>query len=87
MRAEDILPDGVDQVRQGGTTVRKGSVGAFLANAAVLRDPAAGAEARTEALRDIEVLVPPLRALGLFDVFEIKDPELRALVGAFSPDP
>ncbi len=82
MRAQDILPDGVDQVEVGDVTVRKGSVGAFLANAALLRDAALSPHERAEAVRDIEDVVPALRALGLFDVFEIRDPALRAIVEA-----
>lgn len=80
MRAEDVLPHTADSLEIGGITIRKGSVGAFLANAAVLRDPAAAAPARAEALRHIEEALPALRALGLFDVFEIRDAELRAFV-------
>lgn len=80
MRAQDVLPDHVNEVEVGGVTVRKGSVGAFLANARVLQDPGASAEARATAAGDIEALAPALRALGLFDVLEVRDPQLRALV-------
>lgn len=80
MRAQDVLPDHVNEVEVGGITVRKGSVGAFLANARVLKDPAASAEARTTAAQDIQALAPALHALGLFDVLEVRDPQLRALV-------
>ena len=80
MRAEDVLPHATDSVEIDGITVRKGSVGAFLANAAVLRDPAAAAQARTEALHHIEEALPALRALGLFEVFDIRDAELRSFV-------
>lgn len=82
MRAHDILPDHADEVQIHGTTIRKGSVGAFLANAVALRDPAATAAAREVALGDIEAALPALRALGLFDVLEIRDPQLRAFVDA-----
>lgn len=80
MRAEDVLPGATDSVEIDGIAVRKGSVGAFLANAALLRDPAAAAPARAAALRHIEEALPALRALGLFDVFQIRDAELRAFV-------
>lgn len=82
MRAHDILPDHVDEVRINGTTIRKGSVGAFLANAVALRDPAVTDAARDAVLSDIEAALPVLRALGLFDVLEIRDPQLRAFVEA-----
>lgn len=87
MRAQDVLPDHVNEVEVGGVTVRKGSVGAFLANAQVLQDPAASAQARAAAADDIGALAPALRALGLFDVFEVRDPQLRALVERPVPEP
>lgn len=87
MRAQDVLPDHVNQVEVGGVTVRKGSVGAFLANARVLQDPGATAAARAAATGDIKALAPALRALGLFDVLEVRDPQLRALVEPPVPVP
>ena len=87
MRAQDVLPDLVNEVEVGGVTVRKGSVGAFLANARVLQDPGASAEARAAAADDIGALAPALRALGLFDVLEVRDPQLRALVERPVPEP
>ncbi len=80
MRAEEVLPDNVNEVELSGVSVRKGSVGAFLLNAQALSDPATTEEARTTVLRDIEEGLPALRALGLFDVFEIREPMLRSFV-------
>ncbi len=80
MRAEDILPDGVDQIDIGGVTARKGSVAAFLANARIFSDATAAPDARAEAQRHIIELLPTLRALGLFDVLAIRDPVLQAFV-------
>jgi hypothetical protein len=82
MRASDVLSDDQDERLVAGVSVRKGSVGAFLMNARILSDPAASLEERQMAERDIIELLPALRALGLFDVFEIKDEKLRALVNA-----
>jgi hypothetical protein len=82
MRAEDILPDDINQASVNGVTVRKGSIGAFLANARVLADPAASAEARAVAEHDIIEGLPALRALGLFDLLQIRDAGLRAFVEA-----
>lgn len=39
MRAEQLLPDDQDRLDAGDTTIRKGTVGAFLINARVLTDP------------------------------------------------
>jgi hypothetical protein len=82
MRAQDILPDDVNEVHINGTTIRKGSVGAFLANAAALDDPALTAQERLAVLSAIEAALPALRAIGLFNVLEIRNPQLRAFVQA-----
>lgn len=89
MRAEDVLPDRQNEVRLGDVVARKGSVAAFLANARVLADPAADAEARAQAERDTRDLLPALRALGLFDVLDVRDAGvrdwLRAQLAALPP--
>ena len=91
MKAQDIIPDGQDFTVIDGHTVRKGSVGAFLANARVLEDPDATADERRVARDDLAALIPTLDALGLFDVFELRSPALRDEVArhraALSPAP
>jgi len=82
MRAEQMLPDHVDQVDVNGTTIRKGTVAAFLANARVFTERDASKEARTRAEADIIAALPALRAIGLFDVLEIRDAALRKWVEA-----
>jgi len=77
MKAQDIIPDGQDFTVIEGHTVRKGSVGAFLANARVLEDANATADERRVARDDLASLIPTLDALGLFDVFELRSPALR----------
>lgn len=77
MKAQDIIPDGQDFTFIDGHTVRKGSVGAFLANARVLEDTNATADERRLARDDLTALIPTLDALGLFDVFELRSPALR----------
>jgi PPOX class probable FMN-dependent enzyme len=80
MRAQDILPDDVNDTSFKGVSMRKGTVAAFLANAAAFADPALAGAARDTVLRDIDEALPALHALGLFDVLEVKHPQLRALV-------
>lgn len=80
MRAEDILPDGVDHIEIAGVNARKGSVAAFLASARVFSDVAAAPADRATAQQHIVDLLPTLRALGLFDVLAIRDPVLQAFV-------
>ncbi|MDM0005884.1 hypothetical protein QTI51_12470 [Variovorax sp. J22G73] len=80
MQAQDVLPDGQDFTVINGTTLRKGSVAAFLANARVLEDANASAEDRQTAQQDLRSLIPALETLGLFDIFELRSPALRAEV-------
>jgi hypothetical protein len=82
MRAEDRLPDAVNESLIDGVVVRKGTVGAFLANAKVWSDRTSSDEAHTIAERDIVGALPALRALGLFDVLNIRDDRLRAFIDA-----
>lgn len=82
MRPNDILPDDQNTVERHGVVVRKGSVGAFLINANVWCDATATMAQRQSAERDLLDLLPGLRALGLFDVFAIRDEALRNLIEA-----
>ena len=82
MRAHQVLPDHVNEVDVAGTTVRKGTVAAFLVNARRWSDPHASEAARADAAADIAVALPALRALGLFDVFEVRDPALQTWIDA-----
>ena len=82
MRADQILPDDVNHGQFQGVTIRKGTVAAFLANARTWTDAHAGADAREQARAQIAEDLPALRALGLFEVLQIRDERLRALVEA-----
>jgi len=52
---------------------------------AVWRDPAASADARATAEADMVSVLPAMQALGLFEVFELRDPALKALVARHLP--
>lgn len=82
MRAEQMLPDHADRIETDGTTIRKGTVGAFLVNARVLTDLDAAPVERARAEADTIDALPALRALGLFDVLDVRDPALRAWLDA-----
>lgn len=77
MQAQDLLPDDRNGAQFEGVTVRKGTVGAFLVNARVWCDAQAAPAARDGAARDMREALPALRALGLFEVLEVRDPALR----------
>lgn len=82
MKAEDLLPDHLNQADINGVVVRKGTVGAFLANARVWSHRRSSAQGRADAERDIVDALPALRALGIFEVLEIRDAALRSMVEA-----
>ena len=82
MRADQILPDDVNHGHFQGVTIRKGTVAAFLANARTWADTRAGADERDQVRAQIVEDLPALRALGLFEVLEIRDERLRAFVDA-----
>lgn len=82
MRAEDVLADHQNQGQFNGVTVRKGTVGAFLANARLWLDDASSSAERSSAERDIVDALPALHALGLFDILQVRDLALRELVSA-----
>jgi hypothetical protein len=82
MRAEQILPDHVNQADFKGVPIRKGTVAAFLANARIWADPGVSETARAQAETDLAEALPALHALGLFEVLEIRDVSLRDWIGA-----
>lgn len=82
MRAEDILPDSTNQIQRGGINIRKGSVGAFLANAKCWSDPMTPPDERKKAEHDILEALPALRAIGLFDVLTVRDAALQRWIEA-----
>ncbi|EMD6030891.1 hypothetical protein ACEOSV_26955 [Pseudomonas aeruginosa] len=80
MKAEDILPDRQDRIRLGGVEIRKGSVGAFIANARLLLEEELPTAQRRQAEEDLRALLPAIWALGLLELFELRDARLRTLV-------
>jgi hypothetical protein len=86
MRADDVLPDTANQGDFNGVTIRKGTIAAFLANAAAWSDPASSAAQRATAEAHIAEALPALRAVGLFDVLEVRDPALRAWLAQSPPN-
>lgn len=52
----------------------------FVAAAQLMLDPATPENVRREAEPRLLAQLPTLRALGLFELFELRDPALRALL-------
>lgn len=82
MKAEDLLLDNQNTRQCAGTTIRKGTVGAFLINAAHWCDSSTPAATRRLAEQDMIDALPALHALGLFDVFEIRNNDLRRFIAS-----
>lgn len=82
MRADDILPDDQSHAAYGGLAVRKGTIAAFLHNAHIWCDPTSPSTIRAVVERDMIAAMPALRALGLFDVFAIRDEALAEWLAA-----
>lgn len=82
MRAADILPDEVNSGEINGVIIRKGTVAAFLANAREFCAAQTSDENRTIAEGHMLEALPALQALGIFDVFAVRDAMLRDFVEA-----
>ncbi|EKT52933.1 hypothetical protein [Providencia burhodogranariea] len=80
MKAQDLLPDNVNKGHFNNIEVRKGTVGAFLINAKVWLDSTSSTIQRHEAEQDIIEAIPALRALGLFDILDVREHALKALI-------
>jgi hypothetical protein len=81
-RPEDVLAGDADHADFDGISARKGTVAAFLRNARRWNEPEIAATERALLTEAIAEAVPALRALGLFDVLEVRDPALRTLIDA-----
>ncbi|MCG0995975.1 MAG: hypothetical protein LKI03_05910 [Acetobacter indonesiensis] len=77
---EDILQDDQNQLEINGTFYRKGTIAAFLRNAHFWCQDTVPPDQKQALTQTLQKLTPALAALGVFDVFEIRDERLRALV-------
>lgn len=79
VRPEDVLADGQDATRVDGLNLRKGTIAAFLRNALHWTGDIADEAERAAFAQEIVAALPALKALGVFEVFAIRDPGLREL--------
>lgn len=77
MKAEEILPDNQNQVTINGQEIRKGSIGAFLLNCKAVIDLDKNSNEYKATMNTIKEQALLLEKIGLFEVFEIKIPEIR----------
>ena len=80
VKPEDVLPDGAEGTEFGGEYVRKGSVAAFVGNVRALAEVEPSTPQWEAIVAQLRELKSALVRIGVLDVFEIRDPEVRALV-------
>jgi len=80
VRPEDVLPDEVDVGTLNGVSVRKGSIGAFVANVKLLEGLDPSAPGYREVVDQLRALVPAVRAVGVFDVLALRSPVLAEII-------
>ena len=85
MQPEDLFPDGSDSVEVEGVKVRKGSIASFIYNALTLDglDPASADYERARS--GIREMVPVMRAVRVFDVFELRSERVAEVVRDADP--
>ena len=80
VKPEDVLADGQEGTEFDGVYVRKGSVAAFIGNVRALAEVEPSSPQCNEIVSQLRELKPALIRIGVLDVFEVRDPELCALV-------
>lgn len=74
---EDLLPDDKNHVEMNGTKIRKGTMGAALANAKIIESSDATTEEKQAALIALKQLAPALIAFGLTTFLQWKNPIIQ----------
>jgi hypothetical protein len=80
VKPEDVLPDGVEGGEFDGAYVRKGSVAAFVGNVRALSEAEPSTPQWEAIVGQLRELKPALDRIGVLEVFEIRDPAVRALL-------
>jgi hypothetical protein len=84
MKPQDILPDNINSVEVNGQQLRKGSVAAFMANIAIIENPANYA-AYENAVQDLIELTPVLETLGVFKYFRLRSVKVITVITDIYP--
>lgn len=85
IKPSDIFPDSIDAMEIQGVNVRKGTIGAAIANAAILANPAISAVEKAAAYQTIEQLMPAMLALNLHAHLQWKNPEIQKIMENMVP--
>ncbi|KTC85586.1 MULTISPECIES: hypothetical protein [Legionella] len=77
---ENIVADGADYTIINNTSVRKGTVAAFIANIDILQNPTSSAEGKDNALAAMKKLAPNLVAIGLHHHVQFKNIQAEEII-------
>ena len=80
VRPSDVLPDDLDVGIMNGVSVRKGTIGAFVANVKLLEGLDPSDPGYQEVVDQLRALVPAVRAVGVFDVLAPRSPVLAEII-------
>jgi hypothetical protein len=78
---EHLMPDDQNFAELNGITVRKGTMGAFLANLRILSGMSPDAPGRQAIIDQLRQGIPTMRENGLFELFTFRSPELAEAIG------
>lgn len=78
---EHLMPDDQNFAELNGLTIRKGTMGAFLANLRILSGMPGDAPGREAILEQLRQGIPTMRENGLFELFTFRSPELAEAIG------
>lgn len=82
VRSEDVLKDDQNYANFQGRNIRKGTIAAFISNIKLLEslDHNENNDVRKQIMKNIIDSKEDLKALGIFDVFVIKNQEVKQLL-------
>jgi hypothetical protein len=78
---EHLMPDEKNFADVNGITVRKGTMGAFLANLRILSGMPHDSPDREAIIEQLRQAIPTMRENGLFELFTFRSPELAEAIG------
>jgi len=81
VRPEHLMPDDQNFAQVNGVTVRKGTMGAFLANLRILGNMPSDSPDREAIIEQLRQGIPTVRENGLFELFTFRSPELAEAIG------
>lgn len=80
IRPEDIIADGADYTEINGIQVRKGTVGAFLANIDLLENSNSSIDEKKQALELLRELAPAIIATRLHNHVSFKNNQVAEII-------